>query len=187
MNKTTFKKGRVAWNKGRKCPKTSGKNNGNWKGGEIKLHCIVCDKEYYRERNRVNNSKFCSHSCKAKHNFTRNNGHNYNWKGGHDKWSKLKGSESYKKWRLKVFQRDRFTCRKCGHRSKKSKAHGDKTSDIQAHHIITRKSNPKLCLKAGNGITLCVNCHRLTYGKEELFSKVFKEILNDYTPSKAKA
>ena len=28
-----FKKGQVAWNKGKKCPKTTGKNNPNWKGG----------------------------------------------------------------------------------------------------------------------------------------------------------
>ena len=28
-----FKKGQTPWNKGKKCPQTSGKNNGNWKGG----------------------------------------------------------------------------------------------------------------------------------------------------------
>ena len=187
INKGWFEKGHISWNKGKKCPEMTGKNNPRWKGGEIKLKCIVCGKEYYRERGRIKQSKFCSRSCKAKYNFRRNNGHNYNWKGKPNKfWNKLKEFEGYKKWRMKVFQRDRFTCRLCGYRSKESKAHGNKTSDIHAHHIIPMSKNIKLCLKEGNGITLCKNCHRLTYGKEEKFAKVFKEILNDYMLNKTK-
>ena len=164
----------------------TGSKNPRWKGGEVRLHCTLCMKEYYKERCSVSRSKFCSHACKAK--FHHSGSKQWNWKGGISKErDKLKGSEPYKVWRMKVFQRDRFTCRKCGHRSKASKAHGDKTSDIHAHHIKTIENFPKLCLKVGNGITLCVSCHRLTYGKEEKFVKVFKEILNDYMPNKAKA
>lgn len=180
INKGSFKKGFTPWNKGIKSPQTSGSKNGNWKGGELSKICIICGKKYYRERNRIKTSKFCSHSCKAKYNLTGNKHHL--WKGGiSGEKDRLKDSLFYKNWRLKVFQRDKFTCKLCGLRSKKSKAHGDKESDIQAHHIIPIRVNPKLCLKTGNGITLCKNCHRLTYGKEEKFTMVFKEILNDYT------
>jgi len=179
-NKTSFKKGQIPWNKGKKMPQTSGSKNPRWSGGEVKLHCTLCNKEYYRERCKVARSRFCSAACKAK--FHHSGEKHWKWNGGsNNSRDKLKRSEEYRKWRLKVFQRDWFTCRMCGHRSVKSKAHGDKTSDIHAHHIIAISDNIRLCLKEGNGITLCVKCHRKTYGKEKLFATEFKEILNDYT------
>jgi len=185
INKGCFKKGLIPWNKGKINERWLGKNNPNWVGGQVKKHCILCGKEYYRDKNAVARSKFCSRSCRAKYNFTGEK--HWFWKGGiSSDRDKLKFSECYKKWRLKVFQRDKFTCKKCKHRSKKSKAHGDKTSDIHAHHIDSLSNNIKKCLKVGNGITLCTKCHRETYGKEKQFSKVFKETLNDYMPNKTK-
>ena len=75
---------------------------------------------------------------------------------------------------MKVFQRDRFTCKFCDYRSKKKR-------DIEAHHIIPLSVNIKLSLKVGNGLTLCQQCHKYTYGKELQFVRVCKEILRDYT------
>jgi hypothetical protein len=185
VNKGWFRKGNVAPNKGKKMANLTGVNNHNWKGGQLSKKCLVCGKKFYRDRHRIEKAKFCSHSCKAKYNLTGNKHHL--WKGGiSNERDKLKDSKVYRKWRLKVFQRDRFTCKMCGHRSVKSKAHGDKTSDIHAHHIYPIKKYPQLCLKTGNGITLCVDCHRLTYSKEENFTTVFKEILNDYMPNMVK-
>ena len=164
----------------------TGSNNPLWNGGKRKKKCILCGKEFLRDKCQIKRAKFCSRSCRAKHNLTGDK--HWKWKGGiSSERDRLKHSECYIKWRLKVFQRDRFTCKLCGHRSTKSKAHGDKTSDIHAHHIETIEKTPRLCLKTGNGITLCVDCHRLTYGKEEQFATVFKEILNDYTPNKEKS
>lgn len=164
-NTTGFKKGEKPW---------------NWKGGDIQKTCLNCGKKYFVKRCAINRSKFCSRECRATYNSLGIK--NCNWKNGITKNREhLKHSENYKKWRLKVFQRDRFTCKLCGHRSKKSKAHGDKRSDIEAHHIIPIRENPKLVLKTGNGITLCKTCHLRTYSKEEKFAKVFKEILRDYT------
>ncbi len=158
----------------------TGKKNPNWKGGKKKKHCLNCNKEYLVRPYAIKRSKFCSRSCRSS--YIHRGEKNVNWKGGISKnREKLKQSEEYKKWRLKTFQRDRFVCRWCGYRSKKSKAHGDKESDIHAHHIIPIGINPKLVLKEGNGITLCIPCHRKTYGKELKFAKVFKEILRDYT------
>lgn len=181
-----FKKGMIPWNKGLKLPQMSGSNNPRWNGGEVKLHCTLCNKEYYEERGRVSRSRFCSMACKAK--FHHSGKKHWQWKGGiSSERDKLKHSEPYIAWRSKVFQRDWFTCKRCEYRSKKSKAHGDKASDIHAHHIEPIRDNPELALELKNGITLCVPCHRLTYGKEKSFTKVFKEILNDYMKNMEKS
>jgi len=156
----------------------TGSKNPRWKGGEIQKTCLNCGKKYFIRRYAIKISKFCSRSCKSSyiHSGSKNN----HWKGGISKErDKLKHSEAYKIWRSKVFKRDRWTCRWCGHRSKKS--------DIEAHHIETIEDNPKLCLKEGNGITLCETCHKKTYGKEEKFAKVFKEILRDFMSNKEKS
>ena len=157
----------------------------NWKGGKKKKHCLVCGKDIFAYKSGLKRKRFCSRACVNKYLFTGKK--NVNWKGGIVKnRAKLKETEEYKKWRIKIFQRDRFACRWCGYRSRKSKAHGDKESDIHAHHIIPLGLNIKLCLKEGNGITLCKKCHRLTYGKEKNFAMVFKGILRDYMPNKPK-
>lgn len=185
MSDTKFKKGMIPWNKGLKLPNQSGANNHRWKGGDIKLKCTHCGKEYYKERGSDKRSRFCSRACRAK--FHHSGEKHWKWKGGISSIKdKLKSSEPYMAWRLKVFQRDWFTCKLCGYRGKKSKAHGDKTSDIHAHHIEPIRDNYDNSINVENGITLCVPCHRLTYGKENKFAMVFKEILNDYMKNKTK-
>lgn len=181
--KGEFQKGNEGFWLGKKRPNVSGKNNWKWTNKITYKICLYCGKTFFVRGNEKRKlaRKFCCHLCSLKyHRGDKNN----NWKGGINKGKdRLRSSEYYKEWRMKVFQRDRFTCKWCGHRSKKSKAHGDKRSDIEAHHIITMEENIKLCLKVGNGITLCEKCHKLTYGKEEKFAKAFKEILRDYTPN----
>ena len=163
--------------KGKPHPWSTGSKNNNWKGGPRKKHCLNCGKEYFVRPYAIKRSKFCSRSCRS--GYTHRGAKNCNWKGGVTEFNdKIRRNDLYKKWQLKVFQRDRFTCKWCDHRSKKSKAHGDKTSDIHAHHL---DRNKRLFYKVGNGITLCITCHLKTYGKEEKFAKVFKEILRDYT------
>lgn len=86
---------------------------------------------------------------------------NLNWKGGiTPKHLQIRHSLRYKKWRMKVFQRDKFTCVICGYRSKKSYAHGDKMCDIRADHIKPFSLYPKLRFKVSNGRTLCLRCDR---------------------------
>jgi len=184
---TEFQKGHGFWT-GKKRPNMTGSNNPKWKGGAIKRICKCCGKTFLIKTNegikRRNSRKFCSVICSSK---LRKGKNNVNWKGGISEGKdKYKNSELYKEWRRRVFKRDKWTCRKCGHRSKMSKAHGDKRCDIEAHHIIPLREDVKLSLKIGNGITLCEKCHKLTYGKELYFSKVFKEILNDYTHNNPK-
>lgn len=76
-----------------------------------------------------------------------------NWQGGITPINqKIKNSEQYKQWRLKVFKRDNFTCILCG----------AKKVYLNADHIKPFSLFPKLRFKLSNGRTLCVPCHRKT-------------------------
>jgi len=96
-----------------------------------------------------------------------------NWKGGITKLGiAIRSLKKYKEWRMKVFERDNFTCQNCGRRRKK----GDRVI-IQAHHCfkafyqIVIDNNIKTTQDAfkckelweiTNGQTLCKECHKLT-------------------------
>ena len=75
------------------------------------------------------------------------------WKGGITKKGiKLRNSLMYKLWRKAVFQRDNFTCQKCG----------KKNTRLNPHHIKSWAEYPKLRFEITNGQTLCEECHKLT-------------------------
>ena len=61
-----FQKGQIAWNKDKKLPQFSGKNNPHWKGGLIKKKCFICDKEFYIKPCfiKTGRGRFCSMQCK---------------------------------------------------------------------------------------------------------------------------
>jgi len=66
--------------------------------------------------------------------------------------SRARLSVEIKLWRLAVFERDKFTCQKCG----------KKGVYIEAHHIKNWAKFPKLRFKISNGKTLCKSCHKKT-------------------------
>lgn len=69
----------------------------------------------------------------------------------------------YAKWRAAVYERDNYTCVKCGSRGGK----------LNADHIEPLAKYPDKIYDLSNGRTLCVECHRKTdtYG----FSYIWKE------------
>ena len=77
------------------------------------------------------------------------------WKGGRSEHIRDRDSRKYKKWRKAVFERDNYTCLICG------KVGGE----INAHHIKSFIKYPLLRYVVSNGMTLCVDCHKL--GKKE--------------------
>lgn len=75
-------------------------------------------------------------------------------KQGKFHWEKpekeIRHSGEYAQWRSRVFERDNYTCQRCGKRGGR----------INAHHIKPFAGNSALRLAINNGITLCENCHR---------------------------
>lgn len=65
----------------------------------------------------------------------------------------FRASREYKTWRKNVFQRDNYTCVKCG---------DDKGGNLEADHIKDFALYPELRLDINNGRTLCKNCHKKT-------------------------
>ncbi len=73
----------------------------------------------------------------------------------------------YKRWRRRVFKRDRHVCQMpaCGSKFK-----------INAHHIKRWADSANLRFETRNGITLCRECHRRITGDEERYESLFIQI-----------
>lgn len=62
----------------------------------------------------------------------------------------------YKAWRKAVYERDTYTCQKCG----------EKGGRLNAHHIKPYAFYMELRYSVPNGITLCEKCHRDEHRKK---------------------
>ncbi|MEK6881574.1 MAG: hypothetical protein AABY22_18270 [Nanoarchaeota archaeon] len=89
---------------------------------------------------------------------------NANWKGGITPLNeKIRALDEYKNWRTAVFERDNFTCQKCGKKGKNLEAH-HKISFIELLRKYKIKNindayNCKELWNINNGITYCILCH----------------------------
>lgn len=87
----------------------------------------------------------------------------WNWKGGITPlMRKIRSSIEISEWRKKVFERDNYTCQKCGEKEIVS-------GKLHAHHPFQVKDLVKYCLfhhifNPDNGITLCKTCHLNLHG-----------------------
>lgn len=79
-------------------------------------------------------------------------------------------TDEYKKWRKKIFQRDKH-CKFPNCRSRRR---------LQAHHIIRYADAANLIYEERNGILLCRKHHDFIHGKEHHYMDLFLEIVNDY-------
>ena len=131
-------------------------------------YCLICGKEITTSISV--DKKYCSAKCVNEAARQRTGENSPAWQGGKTKESKCRRTRvDYKDWRLKVFQRDNFTCQQCG----------KKTRDIEAHHIKEACNYPELIYDVDNGITLCHKCHKETdnYGYKAKIKKAV--LIND--------
>lgn len=91
------------------------------------------------------------------------------WKGGVTPENKaVRNSQDYALWRISVFSRDAFCCKKCN----------KKGTSLHAHHIESFATNKNLRTDIDNGVTLCQSCHltfHKLYGKTNNNSTQLKE------------
>ncbi len=79
-----------------------------------------------------------------------------NWKGGFKNEDyRIRRRKEYTDWRKSVFERDNYVCQQCGIRGKY----------LNAHHKKSFKNYPELRYDLNNGITLCLECHKLEHKK----------------------
>ena len=80
--------------------------------------------------------------------------------------------EEYTQFRLAVLKRDKNICQmpNCGNKY-----------GLNVHHIKRWADAPWLRYEVSNGITLCRRCHKTIKGAENIYAKLFTEIVNDNT------
>ena len=75
----------------------------------------------------------------------------WNWKGGITPKNQIdRNSREAREWRKKVFERDNYTCVKCGR----------KGGRLNAHHKHPWAKFPNERFNIDNGCTLCKDCHK---------------------------
>jgi 5-methylcytosine-specific restriction endonuclease McrA len=126
---------------------------------KIKCICSYCGKEKMIYRCLAGKSKnnFCNNECHAKWRSEHIIGENNpNWNPNISDLERKSRRErkinvEYKNWRIKIFERDNFTCVYCGSRE---------SGTLNAHHIIPFSKDKSLRFELSNGITLCKKCHK---------------------------
>lgn len=75
----------------------------------------------------------------------------------------------WQKLRLEVFQRDKFTCQKCG----------DSSKTLNAHHSFYRKeSDGPWDYYPYEIITLCVDCHNDEHDEMNMYREMFYSLMS---------
>lgn len=153
----------------------------------VRKECPECGVVFYVKQSLVR-VVCCSRSCSAKKRM-REHGHpmagrkhrpesrakqsaakrgnggpgHWNYKHGQSKgYREGKGSYEHVAWRKAVFERDNYTCRRCG----------DRGGYLEAHHIKGWAHYPELRFVVDNGLTVCVPCHAALDEHRAKFLKV---------------
>ena len=138
-----------------KAEHSSGKPNG--RKTSVQRGCERCGKEFLVQPSVASkgHGRFCSNECWG---LSVRGENSPNWNGGNSKErSLLKGRNEYRSWRTAVYERDNFTCQRCG------KTGGS----LEADHILSWSVFPDFRYELWNGKTLCKPCHAIKTEQEK--------------------
>lgn len=98
---------------------------------------------------------------------TRTGSNNPAWRGGRTKLSQsIRNLSQYTEWRTKIFERDNFTCQKCGQKGGYLEAHHTKPFKVLLKTLQIRSVDDAIASSklwdVSVGVTLCKHCHSLT-------------------------
>lgn len=150
----------------------SGERNGSWKGGLPK--CKKCERTLSVY---LNSSQYDTGLCQGCYKGAETKRWNPKLLN-EDRMRKRSILPGYTDWRISVFERDGYSCQKCG---------DNKGGNLVAHHLDNWKDNPEKRLATVNGITLCSDCHRAfhnTYGYLGTDSAMFSHYVGDGATTK---
>jgi len=161
-------KGHIPWNKGiARKEQTKRKISESHKGkslSEKHKQKISNTSKGHKKSSTINYHKPKSVVHKRKMSEAHRGEKAYNWKGGIKKLAqRIRDSSKYRIWRLKVFERDKFTCVNCHNIGGILNAH-----HIKKFYIILKEKKVKTLEEAdnckelwdvNNGVTLCIKCH----------------------------
>lgn len=98
---------------------------------------------------------------------------NTNWQGGiNPENERIRKGIEIRLWKKAVFERDNFTCAKCGQSG----------GELKVHHINNFADFPELRTSLENGIVLCKNCHNKfhkQFGRKNNTKEQLEEFLGD--------
>ena len=94
-----------------------------------------------------------------------------NWKGGiSGDRSRMMSTKVYKTWRQAIYEKDKFTCQKCGQVG----------YELNVHHIESYAEHENKRCDIENGVTLCKKCHmkfHKIYGRKNINKNQLNEFL----------
>lgn len=112
--------------------KMMGRGSPNWKGRTLPKKCLHCGKYFKPNRGE---DKYCK-KC---------------W-GSMEKEEKgMRYSPEYRAWRTAIFERDGYRCQICQQVG----------GSLEVHHIKPIRDFPEFILDSDNGVTVCIECHKL--------------------------
>lgn len=83
---------------------------------------------------------------------------------------KRRDMAAQKRWREKVYARDKYTCLSCG---------DDKGGNLHAHHIVPHSKDKTIAWEVSNGATMCKTCH-VAFHKAYGYTKCTADDLSEY-------
>lgn len=125
----------------------------------LEKKCLICKNKFLVKPYRYIAGKFCARACYGIYLK------DY-MKGERNKW--WKGGKNKSTWRLRVLERDKYTCQKCGITDQRV---------LTVDHIKNKSIYKKDMYEIDNGVTLCANCHLIKTKEDQELKVIFRKVV----------